>query len=131
MTSFGLPPLAGGNEGGGKTLTPKLTKFAKQLRKNSTNAEDLIWSQLRARRLHGIKFRRQQPIGKYIVDFASFEKRIVIEIDGGHHKKNKEKDIKRDRFLTENGFTVLRFWNNDVFENLEGVLEVICRKCLP
>jgi len=109
----------------------KLTKFAKQLRKNSTNAEDLIWSRLRARRLQGIKFRRQQPIGTYIVDFASFEKRIVIEIDGGHHKKNKEKDVRRDQYLTKNGFTVLRFWNNDVFENLDGILEVIRRKCLP
>ena len=112
------------------SVAPKLTQFAKQLRKKSTNAEDLIWSQLRARQLHGIKFRRQQPIGKYIVDFASFEKRIVIELDGGHHRKNKENDIERDRFLTGNGFTVLRFWNNDVFENLDGVLEAISRKCL-
>ena len=115
---------------GNLTAPPKLTQFAKQLRKNSTDAEGLIWSQLRARRLQGIKFRRQQPIGKYIVDFASFEKRIVIELDGGHHKKNKVKDEKRDQIITEKGFTVLRFWNNDVFENLDGVLEVIRRKCL-
>jgi len=66
----------------------------------------------------------------YIVDFASFEKLIVIELDGGHHKKHKEKDATRDLYLAENGFTVLRFWNNDVFENLDGVLEVIRRKCL-
>ena len=110
-------------------MPPKLTQLAKQLRKKSTNAEDLMWSKLRAKQLHGIKFRRQQPIGKYIVDFASFEKRIVIEIDGGHHKKNKDKDKERDRFLVESGFAVLRFWNNDVFENLDGVLEVIRRKC--
>ena len=112
------------------TATPKLTQFAKQLRKKSTDAEKLVWSKLRARRLHGIKFRRQQPIGKYIVDFVSFEKRIAIELDGGHHRKNKEKDIKRDRYLAENGFTVLRFWNNDVFDNLDGVMEAIRRKCL-
>ena len=112
------------------TATPNLTKFAKQLRKKSTNAEDLVWRKLRARRLHGIKFRRQQPIGNYIVDFASFEKRIVIELDGGHHKKNKEKDIERDRFLTEKGYTVLRFWNNDVFDNLDGVMGGVSRKCL-
>lgn len=112
------------------TAQPKLTQYAKQPRKNSTDAEGLIWSELRARRLQGIKFRRQQPIGKYIVDFVSFERRVVIELDGGHHKKNKEKDLERDQYLTENGFAVLRFWNNDVFENFDGVLEVIRRKCL-
>ena len=63
------------------------------------------------------------------MDFVSFEKRIVIEIDGGQHKMIKEKDNERDRFLAESGFIVLRFWNNDVLENLEGVLEVIKKKC--
>ena len=92
--------------------------------------ESLLWSKLRARQLQGIKFRRQQPIKNFIVDFVSFEKRIVIEIDGGQHKMNKEKDNERDRFLSENCFTVLRFWDNDVSENLEGVLEVIRKKCL-
>ena len=92
--------------------------------------ESLLWSRLRARQLQGIKFRRQQPIENFIVDFVSFEKRIVIELDGGQHKMNKEKDNERDRFLSENGFTVLRFWDNDVSENLEGVLEVIRKKCL-
>ena len=108
----------------------KLTHFAKSLRKKSTLVESLLWSRLRARQLQGIKFRRQQPIGNYIVDFVSFEKRIVIELDGGQHKMNKDKDNERDRFLAENDFTVLRFWNHDVFENLEGVLEVIRNKCL-
>ena len=80
--------------------------------------------------MQGIKFRRQQPIENYIVDFVCFEKRIVVELDGGRHAINKEKDNKRDRFLTENGFKVLRFWDNEVFDNLEGVLEVIRNKCL-
>jgi very-short-patch-repair endonuclease len=92
--------------------------------------ESLLWSRLRARQLQGIKFRRQQPIENYIVDFVSFEKRIVIELDGGQHKMNKEKDNERDRFLAENGFTVLRFWDSEVIENMEGVLEVIRKKCL-
>ena len=111
-------------------MATKLIHYAKQLRKNSTKAEALLWSRLRAKQILGIKFRRQQPIQDYIVDFVSFEKRIVIELDGGQHKMNKEKDNERDRFLAENGFIVLRFWNNDVFENLEGVLEVIRKKCL-
>jgi very-short-patch-repair endonuclease len=108
----------------------KLTHFAKNLRKNSTVVEKLLWSRLRSKQLQGVKFRRQQPIENFIVDFVSFEKRIVIELDGGQHKMNKEKDNERDRFLAENGFTVLRFWDNDVSENLEGVLEAIRKKCL-
>ena len=111
-------------------MNVRFTHLAKNLRKNSTMVESLLWSRLRARQLQGIKFRRQQPIEKFIVDFVSFEKRIVIELDGGQHKMNKEKDNERDRFLSENGFTVLRFWDNDVSENLEGVLEVIRKKCL-
>jgi len=111
-------------------VTANLTQYAKQLRKNSTKAEVSLWCRLRANQIHGIKFRRQQPREGYIVDFVSFEKRIIIELDGGQHQMQKKKDSKRDRFLAESGFNVLRFWNNDVFENLEGVLEVIRRKCL-
>ena len=106
-------------------MTAKLTKYAKHLRRNSTQAEALLWSRLRARQMEGMKFRRQQPIENFIIDFISFEKRIVIELDGGQHAKNKGKDNERDRLLIENGFTVLRFWDNEVFENIEGVLEVI------
>ena len=108
----------------------KLTHFAKKLRKNSTVVESLLWQRLRARQIQGVKFRRQQPIENFIVDFVSFEKRIVIELDGGQHKMNVEKDNKRDRFLAENGYTVLRFWDSEVIENMEGVLEVIRKKCL-
>ena len=111
-------------------MAPKLTCFAKQLRKESTKAEALLWSRLRARQMQGIKFRRQQPIDKFIVDFVSFEKRIVIEIDGGQHAVDNKKDIERDKFLTKNGYIILRFWNNEVFDNIQGVLEVIVRKCL-
>ena len=113
-----------------KIMKVALTHFSKKLRKNSTEVESLLWNRLRARQLQGIKFRRQQPIENLIVDFVSFEKRIVIELDGGQHKMNREKDNKRDRSLAENGFTVLRFWDSELIENMEGVLEVIRKKCL-
>ena len=100
------------------------------MEKNSTQAEALLWSRLRARQMEGMKFRRQQPIENFIVDFVCFEKRIVIELDGGQHAKNKDKDNERDRLLTENGFTVLRFWDNEVFDNIEGFLEAIRQKCI-
>jgi very-short-patch-repair endonuclease len=124
--------LVGGVGGGGKikAMASDLTKNAKKLRRNPTRAESLLWNKIRAKQIEGIKFRRQQPIGNYIVDFVSFEKKIIIELDGGQHAKAKKKDSKRDKLLTENGFTVLRFWNNDIFNNLEGVLEVISKKCI-
>lgn len=106
-------------------MTSKLTKHAKILRKHSTRAEVLLWSRLRSKQLGGIKFRRQQPIGSYIVDFVSFEKRIIIELDGGQHASQKQKDGLRDGQLKQYGYTVLRFWNNDVLENIDGVLETI------
>ncbi|MBI5740976.1 MAG: endonuclease domain-containing protein [Nitrospirae bacterium] len=102
---------------------------ARLLRNRPTEAEQLIWNHLRMKQMEGLKFRRQQPIDNYIVDFVCFEDRLIIEIDGGQHAEN-EKDIKRDRYLSKNGFRVLRFWNNDVFKNIEGVLEVIRINCL-
>jgi very-short-patch-repair endonuclease len=119
----------GGDKGEGE-MTDSLTKFAKNLRKNSTDAEVLLWQRLRARQLNGIKFRRQQPCKNFILDFLSFEKRLIIELDGGQHAQERHKDIERDRFLSENGFRVLRFWNNEVLKNIDGVLEVIRESCL-
>ena len=110
-------------------MEKSLTKFAKALRKNATDAETLLWGKLKAKQLQGIKFRRQQPIGNFIVDFISFEKRLIIELDGGQHTENRRKDLKRDLCLSANGFKVLRFWNHDVLTNIEGVLEVIRKKC--
>ena len=107
-----------------------LTKPAKDLRKNATQAEALLWGSLRARQMEGVKFRRQQPLENFIVDFVSFEKRIVIELDGGQHAEDRDKDEERDTCLKNNGFNVLRFWNSEVFENLEGVLETIRQKCI-
>ena len=107
-----------------------LHSFARELRNSSTDAERLLWRYLRSSQLEGVKFRRQQPIEAYIVDFVSFDARVVIELDGGQHAENTENDVLRDTCLRANGFVVLRFWNNEVIENTEGVLEVIRRHCL-
>jgi very-short-patch-repair endonuclease len=106
-----------------------ITGIAKSLRKNNTDVERLLWNYL-ARQLGNTKFRCQQPIGRYIVDFVSFEKKIVIEIDGGQHSVEKDRDIERDNWLRLQGFKVLRFWNNELLEDMEGVIEVIRDHCL-
>ena len=104
--------------------------FARRLRAQMTDAERLMWRQLRTHRFAGLKFRRQQPIGAYIVDFACFECHLVIEIDGGQHADALDYDRQRDRWLASQGFKVLRFWNNDVMGNLEGVLEMVLMQCV-
>ncbi len=106
-----------------------LTSISRKLRRNSTEAEKLIWKYLKTKHLGGLKFKRQEPIGNYIVDFVCFEKDLVIELDGGQHAEQLEKDSARDIWLHSQGFKVLRFWNNEVFENIEGVLETIMREC--
>ena len=105
----------------------KQRDFARQLRTNQTDAENLLWSHLRAHRLSGLKFRRQQPIGLYVVDFFCPEKRLIVELDGGQHQDRAGYDADRDIWLKSSGYTVLRYWNNEVMENLEGVLEDIGR----
>jgi len=111
------------------TMTNKI-HFARMLRARSTDAERALWGRVRARQLAGVKFRRQFPIGPYIVDFISFDVRIAIELDGGQHAASpqQEHDAKRDRWLEEEGFVVLRFWNTDVLMNIEGVLSTILDK---
>jgi very-short-patch-repair endonuclease len=97
---------------------------AKSMRSEMTNAERVLWLQLRAHRLDGLKFRRQTPIGRYIVDFVCHEQRLVVELDGGQHADS-QRDVTRDRWLGSKGYRVLRFWNSEVFKNREGVLETI------
>jgi heme b synthase len=109
-------------------IKPGLNQLAKNLRVNQTDAEKLIWKQLRSKQLGNIKFLRQQPIGKYIADFISFDKKLIIELDGGQHAMDIQKDEERGKWLTGQGFKVLRFWNNDVLQNIEGVLETIMEK---
>ena len=108
----------------------KLTNLGKALRKRPTEVEKLLWKHLKLKQMEGLKFRRQQPIDNYIVDFVCFEKRIVIELDGGQHAGQKEMDIERDIYLRGQGFIILRFWNNEVLQNTKGVLEVITENCL-
>ncbi|MEA2975309.1 MAG: hypothetical protein QOF19_829 [Alphaproteobacteria bacterium] len=100
------------------------TSRARLLRGNSTDAETKLWNRLRSRSIHGHKFVRQEPIGPYIADFVCRERRLVIEIDGGQHATDK-RDVIRDKWLRDHRYGVLRFWNNDVIGNIEGVLETI------
>ena len=98
---------------------------ARELRKNLTDAERLLWYHLRNRQLGGHKFRRQHPIGPFFADFACIEKMLVVEIDGGQHALEKDKDKQRTAYLESEGFNVLRFWNNQVLNETEAVLERI------
>ena len=102
-----------------------LSNKARSLRKNQTDVEQLMWKYLRNRRLFNFKFRRQFPIEPYIADFACLELKLIIELDGGQHASRINYDNHRSLFLKQRGFKVIRFWNNDVIENTEGVLEAI------
>ncbi len=132
-----LPPaLRGGIKGGGWLImsrsikrrlpaSPKIaTTRARRLRKDSTDAERLLWSRLRSGRLGG-KFRRQEPIGDYIVDFVNIEAGLIVELDGSQHINNKEYDRQRSDYLKSLGFRVIRFSDRDLLLNIEGVLSVI------
>jgi len=98
-----------------------LTGIARRLRKHSTDTERYLWKHLRDRQIEGVKFRRQQPIGRYVVNL---EKKVVVELDGGQHAEA-SRDKKRDEWLRTEGYKVLRFWDNQVLSNVEGVLENI------
>ncbi len=100
---------------------------ARELRKNQTDSELVFWQLVRAKRLDSLKFRRQHPIQPYIVDFICPEKNLVIELDGGQHAEVIEYDEKRTHFLESKGYTVIRFWNNEVLTNIEGVYEVLIK----
>ncbi|MCE2970197.1 MAG: endonuclease domain-containing protein [Burkholderiales bacterium] len=95
-----------------------------------TDAEQKLWHALRHKQLHGHRFRRQHPVGPYIADFACIEARLIIEVDGGQHN-DPDIDTQRDEFLTSHGWCVLRFWNNQVLVELDGVLEVITDALRP
>jgi len=119
-------PLVG--EGGsrasrepGEGASPAVAK-ARSLRRKMTDAEKKLWYVLRDRRFKDAKFRRQVPLGRYVADFLSFEKKVVVELDGAQHAESKT-DVKRDNWFSSQGFRVLRFWNNDVLTNIEGVYD--------
>jgi len=96
----------------------------KRLRVNSTDAERRLWAALRNRRLQGYKFRRQHPIGRFVVDFACTRHRLIVEADGGQHAEN-EADERRTAWLESQGWRVIRFWNPDILRNPEGVVTMI------
>ncbi|MCB4771133.1 DUF559 domain-containing protein [Ancylobacter sp. Lp-2] len=93
---------------------------ARRLRRDQTDAEMRLWSRLRNRQLDGWKFRRQAPVGRFVIDFLSVDARLVIELDGGQHAH--ETDDERTRRIEADGYLVIRFWNNEVNDNIEGVL---------
>ena len=102
-----------------------LLNNAKSLRSNQTDAEMQLWYHLRAHRFMGLKFKRQKPIGAYIVDFVCIERKLILELDGGQHAENVGYDERRTKFLESEGYQVLRFWNNQVLQEMDSVLEVI------
>ena len=98
-----------------------LTGIAKRLRKHSTDTERYLWRHLRDRQMEGFKFRRQQVVGRYVVDFVNFEKKVVVGLDGGQHVIDRGDQI-RDEWLRAEGYRVLRFWDNQVFRNIEEII---------
>jgi very-short-patch-repair endonuclease len=102
----------------------RTTDKSRELRANSSDAETKLWNSLRNRQIAGCKFVRQEPIGRYICDFVCRAKMLVVEADGGQHLESKRDEV-RDRYLREQGYRVLRFWNNDILSNIEGVATVI------
>jgi very-short-patch-repair endonuclease len=108
-------------------------ELARRLRRNQTDVERRLWYALRDRRFAGFKFRRQQPIGPFVVDFVCFEAKLVIELDGSRHgfPENTTADQARSDHLRREGFRVKRYWNVDLNENFDGVLEDIFRTIVP
>jgi very-short-patch-repair endonuclease len=96
---------------------------ARRLRRNETDAEHRLWMRLRAGQFEGLKFRRQQPIGPFIADFCCLDRKLVLELDGGQHALKAEEDKRRDAFLMRQGYRVLRFWDHEVLQELDAVLE--------
>ena len=125
------PPPARGGGAKHRFVAPAIQKNAIKLRNNPTPQERKLWQYLKSSQMNGIKFRRQQPIGNYIVDFVSFDSRLIIELDGGQHSENILYDRQRDEYLKSQGFDILRIWNNDVDNNIEGVFEYILQANCP
>jgi very-short-patch-repair endonuclease len=113
-----------------RRVDPRTRRNARSLRRDMTDAERLLWRHLRQRQVEGYKFRRQHPVGHYIVDFACLEACLIVEVDGGQHADRKGYDIQRTAWLKGQGFRVLRFWNTDVVDNIDGVREAIRREVI-
>jgi very-short-patch-repair endonuclease len=110
---------------------PQTVMRAKRLRREMTDAERLLWSKLRRKQMNGRHFRSQVPVPPYIADFACIELGLIVEVDGGQHNIDQARDARRTAWLESKGYRVLRFWNNEVLQNLDGVLETIRLATLP
>src|SRR5215469_15263477 len=120
----------GGGDGKDRSMVKKAPSAgagerARTLRRDMTEAEQRLWQMLRSRQTEGYQFRRQAPIGRFIADFVCHAARLIVEIDGGQHNITSEEEASRTRFLEGEGYRVLRFWNNQVLDNPEGVRSVI------
>ena len=132
-TRFSLPPCGGGLGWGvdarvasGKCYLPDMASpVARKLRKSPTAAERKLWAKLRDKQLDGFRFRRQVPMGGFVVDFFCPAAKLIVELDGGQHARQVSADDARTAWLRGRGHRVVRYWNNDVIENLEGVLEAL------
>ncbi len=130
-------PLVGEGEGEGSHRSLRfatasaqhLREFAKSMRKAPTDAERALWKIVRGKRIEGFKFKRQQPIGAYIVDMVCFSKRLIIEADGGQHSES-ARDAVRDRWLTTSGFRILRFWNHEILREPQMVEDTMLRELM-
>lgn len=108
-----------------RSTRPKPTGIARALRRSQTDAETKLWNHLRARRLNGLKFRRESPIAGFIADFVCYDAKLIIEIDGSQHAEREDADTARTEALRLVGYDVLRFWNVDVMKDIEAVLATI------
>ena len=130
-TGFIPPPRRRGLGGGEKTLMDNgIQQLARNLRNVPTDAERLLWQPLRKRQMLGYKFRRQQVFEHYIVDFVCIEAKLIIELDGGQHAEQQQADAQRTEYLERFGYQVMRFWNHQVFMELEAVKEEIAQYLL-
>jgi len=116
-----LRERAGERDNNASVFHRKSTYKARTLRQSQTEAEEAFWNQVKAKRFQGLKFKRQVPVGIYTVDFICIEEKIIIEIDGGQHNENAQDDA-RTKYLCNKGYKVIRFWNNEVLGNINGVM---------
>ena len=128
-----LPARSAGSSGGGDVdcSAATLKQRARKLRAEATDAERALWSRLRRRQVLDCKFRRQQPLGRYIVDYVCFEKRLIVEVDGSQHIEQQSYDEARTQWLESQGYRVLRFWNDEVLNRTESVVEAIAEQLAP
>src|SRR3954447_3268314 len=110
-------------------INPRQKKHARELRRDLTPTETKLWAALRDRRFVNLKFRRQRPVGPFIADFCCLDKKVIVELDGDSHAGKEEYDSARQKWLESAGWNVLRFWDSEVYENIDGVMQAIFNAC--